>query len=106
VQQQLREAEGEDGHLATWLAGQHSMQETAAEIDRLLQVCFCLFSQMCIYVLSCAQQRASELRLFLTESSRCLYRTLLPADGGCSGCHGRRLCAVPHVQRDGAPGQV
>lgn len=41
MQQQLREAEGEDGHLATWLAGQQSMQETAAEIDRLLQVCVC-----------------------------------------------------------------
>lgn len=41
VQQQLREAEGDDGHLATWLAGQQSMQETAAEIDRLLQVCVC-----------------------------------------------------------------
>ena len=38
VQQQLEAAEGADGHLATWLAGQHSIQETAAEIDRLMQV--------------------------------------------------------------------
>jgi hypothetical protein len=35
----MKAAEGDGGHLATWLAGQHSMQETAAEIDRLMQVC-------------------------------------------------------------------
>lgn len=39
VQQEMQAAEGDEGHLATWLAGQHSMQDTAAEIDRLMQVC-------------------------------------------------------------------
>lgn len=38
VQQDMQAAEGREGHLATWLEGQHSAQETAAEIDRLLQV--------------------------------------------------------------------
>lgn len=39
VQRALKEAAGTEGHLATWLAGQHAAQETAAEIDRLMQVC-------------------------------------------------------------------
>jgi hypothetical protein len=39
VQQDMKAAEGDDGHLASWLAGQHSMQETAAEINRLMEVC-------------------------------------------------------------------
>lgn len=38
MQQELKAAEGSEGHLAMWLAGQHSMQETAAEIDQLMQV--------------------------------------------------------------------
>jgi hypothetical protein len=38
VQQQLDAADGEFGHLQGWIAGGHSMQETAAEIDRLQQV--------------------------------------------------------------------
>jgi hypothetical protein len=38
VQQELKAAEGSDGHLVMWLAGQHSMQETAVEIDRLMKV--------------------------------------------------------------------
>jgi hypothetical protein len=42
VQTDLQAAEGTEGHLASWVAGQHSIQETAAEIDRLMQVCFSL----------------------------------------------------------------
>jgi hypothetical protein len=38
VQQELKAAEGSEGHLAMWLAGQHSMQETDVEIDRLMKV--------------------------------------------------------------------
>ena len=38
VQQQLDAAGGSGGHLDAWLAGQHSLQETEAEIERLLQV--------------------------------------------------------------------
>lgn len=38
VQQELKAAEGSEGHLAMWLVGQHSMQETDVEIDRLMKV--------------------------------------------------------------------
>ncbi|KAF6265404.1 dynein heavy chain 6 [Scenedesmus sp. NREL 46B-D3] len=38
VQQYLIAAGGPGGHLVGWLSGEHSLQETAAEIDRLLQL--------------------------------------------------------------------
>lgn len=38
VCQGLIDADGEQGHLATWAAGQHTLQETAAEIQRLQEV--------------------------------------------------------------------
>lgn len=38
VQQELNATGGPGGHLVGWLAGEHSLQETAAEIERLLQV--------------------------------------------------------------------
>jgi hypothetical protein len=38
VQQELNAAGGPGGHLVGWLAGEHSLQETEAEIERLLQV--------------------------------------------------------------------
>lgn len=38
VQEQLDAAGGSGGHLDAWLAGEHSLQETEAEIERLLQV--------------------------------------------------------------------
>jgi hypothetical protein len=38
VQQELDAAGGPGGHLVGWLAGEHSLQETAAENERLLQV--------------------------------------------------------------------
>uniref|UniRef100_A0A383V949 AAA+ ATPase domain-containing protein n=1 Tax=Tetradesmus obliquus TaxID=3088 RepID=A0A383V949_TETOB len=38
VQQELNATGGPGGHLVGWLAGEHSLQETAAEIERLLQL--------------------------------------------------------------------
>ena len=38
VQQELDAAGGAGGHLAAWLSVEHSLQETEAEIERLLQV--------------------------------------------------------------------
>lgn len=39
VQRELDAAGGAGGHLVGWLAGEHSLQDTEAEIERLLQVC-------------------------------------------------------------------
>jgi hypothetical protein len=38
TQQELQAFEGQEGHLHAWKDGQHSLQDTAEEIERLLQV--------------------------------------------------------------------
>jgi hypothetical protein len=47
VQQELDAAGGAGGHLVGWLAGDHSLQDTAAEIERLLQVRLILVASLC-----------------------------------------------------------
>jgi len=82
VQQGLKSSEGDQGHLATWLVAEHSTQETAAEIDRLMEVSHTLVMHAS-WTLQVCQPPPLQLVVFLSFPGRCLrLHFVQPRPGG------------------------